>query len=66
MINITTVENAINRWRERFPSDPVTCAVCPQVDVLGDLYASMIYFNRAEVAEQDLSDLQRDAIAMAH
>lgn len=62
MLSITALENAINYWRNKHPSDPVACAVCPQVNVLADVYALLIYEGRDQIAEECLTPEQQAAL----
>lgn len=65
MISIVAIEAAINFWRTRSPADPTSCAVCPEVNALADIYASMIFSARTEIAEDAMNDTQRAALAGA-
>lgn len=62
MVSITALENAINYWRTRFPSDPTAYAVCPQVNALADVYARLIYERRDHISETELNSEQHAAL----
>jgi predicted Fe-S protein YdhL (DUF1289 family) len=59
-IHITDIENAINWWRDRFPSaDGITA--CAEVRALAEVYALMVYYRKSEAEEQHLHRAALDA-----
>ena len=54
-IHITDIEAAINHWRDRRPS-PDGITLSPQVRVLAEVYALMVFDRKSEVDESALPD----------
>lgn len=65
-ISITTIEAAINFWRNSSPSDDVTFALCPEARALATIYAMMIYNQTNVVDEVSLTDEQKKALDTGH
>jgi len=54
-LTLTELEEAINYWRIRRPSQGEACCLSPEVNRLAGLYATMI-FNRLKVIPLDVLD----------
>lgn len=54
-IHITDIEAAINYWRHRSPS-PDGVMLAPPLRALAHVYALMVYFHQAEIAQQEVSE----------
>jgi len=59
-IHITDIENAINWWRDRFPS-PDGITACAEVRALAEVYALMVYYRKSEADEQGMPRTVLDA-----
>lgn len=53
LIHITDIEAAINHWRERAPAD-AGAGLARELSALAQVYASMVYQRRHEIAEDDM------------
>ena len=59
-IHITDIEAAINFWRDRSPS-PDGVVLAPEMQVLVEVYALMVFRHQSEIEEQGLPAEARQA-----
>lgn len=59
---LTTLETAINYWRNRSPSQGEALTLCPQASALAEPYALMIYESRDHIETDALSPEARQAL----
>ena len=58
-IHITDIEQAINWWRGRAPSDGLRA--CPEVLALAEVYALLVYYRETEADETSMPPAALDA-----
>ncbi|MGE0797815.1 MAG: DUF3717 domain-containing protein [Lautropia sp.] len=63
MIPIADLERSINRARSAHPASGSEASLSSDVALLGALYGRLIYRNRVEFAEAELTDMERMALA---
>lgn len=60
-IHLAELENAINFWRVKYPSDAKTMTLCWQARVLADEYAKLIYFKQTILQTRELTPKAKEA-----
>jgi len=60
-ITLAALEDAINYWRARSPSQGEEARLCPQAAALARPYALMIMTHRREIASRELDAQALDA-----
>lgn len=63
--SISQLENAINFWRTRSPSQGDELALCPEASALASLYATMIVNQNDSFSIEEQNDRVRAALAGA-
>jgi hypothetical protein len=64
-ITLAELEQAINYWRARQPSQGVERALSAPVDALAELYARMIFYRRASIAVAALDSTLQQLLQVA-
>ncbi|MEI2415409.1 DUF3717 domain-containing protein [Orrella sp. JC864] len=64
-VTLTELEEAINHWRRRSPSQGEAHRLCPQAAALAEPYAGMIMAHRHEIALSELGPQAREALQAA-
>lgn len=63
MLNITQLEEAINRWRRLKPAEISNCALCREASELATLYAQLILSQQTELPLHLLTESQKNLLA---
>lgn len=61
-ITLPELEQAINYWRALRPSTGEECALSPEVNVLADVYAMMIYSRSHAIPFTDLDQAAQQLV----
>jgi hypothetical protein len=59
---LTELEQAINYWRARRPSAGEECSLSPEVNVLAEVYAMMIYQRSKSIPHAELSQAAQQLV----
>jgi hypothetical protein len=62
-VSLTTLEAAINWWKQARPADVHTCALAPQVAALAKPYALLVWQHQHSIAHAHLSPAAQQALA---
>jgi hypothetical protein len=62
-ISLTELEEAINYWRRQRPATGEECALSPEVNVLADIYAMMIFERTASLPLETVDSGARQLLA---
>lgn len=64
-ITVQDLETAINHWRERRPSEGSELSLSPEVSVLAEPYARMIFEKRAAIPLESLDPRAQQLVRTA-